>query len=242
MHREYQSWFSPALGRDMEILVFGHSGARMIVFPTRNGRFFDYENWRLVEAIRAKIEGGYIQLFCVDSLDSEALYADWAEPRGRIQRYLDYQRYIIEEVLPFSRKRNPQPFMIAHGCSFGAFHAINVSFRYPHFFGKVVAFSGRYDVTSQVDDFRDLLDGYIDEDVYLNNPAHYLPNLEEPTYLEHLRRMEIVITIGAEDPFRENNEWFSAQLAEKGIPHQLHLWEGRAHRARYWREMLQHYV
>jgi esterase/lipase superfamily enzyme len=38
MHREHHRWFSPALGREMELLVFGHSGARVIVFPTSQGR------------------------------------------------------------------------------------------------------------------------------------------------------------------------------------------------------------
>jgi esterase/lipase superfamily enzyme len=45
--REYHKWFSPSLGRDMELLVFGHTGARVLVFPTREGRFYDYENWDL---------------------------------------------------------------------------------------------------------------------------------------------------------------------------------------------------
>src|SRR5689334_13567245 len=32
MHREYHRWYSPVLGRDMEMLVFGHAGARMLAF------------------------------------------------------------------------------------------------------------------------------------------------------------------------------------------------------------------
>ena len=39
MHREYQRWFSRTLGRDMEMLVFGHSGRPVIVFPTSMGTF-----------------------------------------------------------------------------------------------------------------------------------------------------------------------------------------------------------
>jgi esterase/lipase superfamily enzyme len=59
----------------MELLVFGHGGARVIVFPTREGRFFDYENFGLVASLSHRIEAGRIQLFCVDSVDSESLYA-----------------------------------------------------------------------------------------------------------------------------------------------------------------------
>jgi esterase/lipase superfamily enzyme len=35
----------------MELLIFGHAGAKVLVFPTRQGRFFDYENWGLVDAL-----------------------------------------------------------------------------------------------------------------------------------------------------------------------------------------------
>src|ERR1700761_2771380 len=34
MNREYHKWWSQRLGRDMELLVFGHSGVPAIVFPT----------------------------------------------------------------------------------------------------------------------------------------------------------------------------------------------------------------
>ncbi len=44
MNREYHKWYSNALRRDMELLVFGHSGVPLLVFPTSMGRFFDYES------------------------------------------------------------------------------------------------------------------------------------------------------------------------------------------------------
>ena len=34
MNREFHRWYSPSLGRDMDLLVFGHAGARAIVYPT----------------------------------------------------------------------------------------------------------------------------------------------------------------------------------------------------------------
>ncbi|MBC8077315.1 MAG: esterase, partial [Chloroflexales bacterium] len=39
MHRSYHAWHSPALGRTMELLVFGHGGTPVLVFPTSRGRF-----------------------------------------------------------------------------------------------------------------------------------------------------------------------------------------------------------
>ena len=52
MNREYHKWHSPALGRDMELLVFGHAGTPYLVFPTSMGRFFDYENRGMIDAVR----------------------------------------------------------------------------------------------------------------------------------------------------------------------------------------------
>lgn len=224
------------------MLVFGHAGARVVVFPTRDGRFFDYENWRMVGAIAEKIEAGHLQLFCVDSNDRDSLYADWMRPADRMRRHLDYERYILDEVLPFSEERNANPFVIAHGCSLGAYHAVNMAFRHPDRFGKIVALSGRYDLTLSVGSFRGLFDGYTDDLIYFNNPSHYIPQIEDEALLAQLRRLDITIAIGAEDAFLPNNRAFSDALWQKGIWHQFAVWDGEAHRPRYWRQMVTIYL
>lgn len=221
----------------MELLVFGQRGARMLVFPTRGGRFYDYEDWGQVDAIRDKIAAGWLQLFCVDSIDAESFYCGWRHPRDRIRRHLQYEAYLIHEVLPFTRQLNDNMFMITHGCSMGAYHALNFALRHPHLVGKVAAFSGRYDLTQPVAEFGDLFDGHYDELIYFNTPCHFLPNLHDSTILSHLRRMEITITIGADDPFYANNRHLSTILQQRNIPHDLHVWDGRAHKPRHWRKM-----
>ena len=242
MNREYHKWWSPRLNRDMELLVFGHAGAKVLVFPTRGGRFHEYEDMRMTEVLRAKLEAGHIQLFCVDSVDSESFYCWWAHPSGRIQRHQQYEAYVIDEVLPFMDEKNPHECTISHGCSLGAFHAANIAFRHPHLFKKLVAFSGRYDLTMTVEHFSDLLDNYYDEAVYFNTPTHFLSQLDSPEILEHLRAMDIVLIIGEEDPFRENNEHLSQILHEKGISHHFQYWSERAHQGHYWRQMAPHFV
>ncbi|MGF1644978.1 MAG: hypothetical protein ACFCUJ_15175 [Thiotrichales bacterium] len=72
--------------------------------------------------------------------------------------------------------------------------------------------------------------------------SHFLPNLNCGWRLEHLRHMDIVLVIGDQDPFLGNNEHLSAVLREKGVDHQLHVWEGRAHRGYYWRRMAPIYL
>jgi esterase/lipase superfamily enzyme len=241
MNREYHRWFSPRLYRDMELLIFGHAGARVLVFPTREGRFYDYENWHLVAALGERIEQGHLQLFCVDSLDSEALYCRHIQPACRMARHKQYEAYILEEVLPLMHSRGTGP-LVAHGCSIGAYHAVNLAFRNPHIFDRVLALSGRYDLTRPMGPFVDLFDGYYDADVYFHTPNHYIPNLADPWILDHLRRMDITFVIGEHDPFYPSNLELSQALWSKGVRNRLVVWDQEAHKARYWRDMVRQHL
>jgi esterase/lipase superfamily enzyme len=240
--RQYHKWFSHNLGREMELLVFGHSGAKVLVFPTREGRFFDYENWGMVEALRHSIDRGQIRLFCVDGVDSESLYCRHVAPAARVGRHCQYERYILEEVVPLMQAENGAPALIAHGCSIGAYHAMNLALRHPALFCKVVALSGRYDLTRAFGPFEDLFGGHYDQTIYFHTPNHFLPNLTDPRFLDPLRRMEITLAVGEHDPFHESNRVLSQALANKDVPHRFAVWPGEAHRARYWREMVPHYL
>lgn len=242
MNREYHKCMSRHLRQEMELLVFGHAGARVVVFPTRSGRFYDYENWCMVEALRPKIEQGWLQLFCVDSVDSQSFYRADCHPSQRIHRHLEYERYLLDEVLPFTITLNSSPYLIVHGCSMGAYHAVNFAFRHPQLVRKVVALSGRYDLTQEIGDFRDLFDAYYDEDIYFNMPCHYMSNLRDETILAQLRAMEIILSVGDSDPFVANNQRLSDSLNSLHIPHTLSYWSGRAHKPKYWRAMVDRYL
>ncbi|MBK8047504.1 MAG: esterase family protein [Anaerolineales bacterium] len=234
MNREYHKWYSPRLHRDMELLVFGHGGARVIVFPTRAGRFFDYENFGIIEGVRQKIDQGWVQLFCVDSIDAESFYCRAAPPAHRIRRHVDYDAYLLYEVIPFTHSMNRNSCLIVHGCSMGAFHAVNFAFRHPDIVTKVLACSGRYDLTAPIGDFCDLLDGYYDDLVYFNTPLHFVPSIRDEALLHALRRIEIHLAVGYQDPFHVSNVAFSERLHRLSIMHQLHVWHGRAHKPDAW--------
>jgi esterase/lipase superfamily enzyme len=226
----------------MELLVFGHAGAKVLVFPTRDGSFHEYEDLGLVEALRGKIDAGDLQLYCVDSVDWESLYCQSRHPSERIERHNQFEAYILREVLPLTATKNPHPCIIAHGCSLGAYHAADIALRHPHLFRKLVAFSGRFDLTFGVEVFSDLFDAYYDDQIYHHTPSHFLPNLECPWRLGHLRRMDIMLVIGREDPFLDNNRHLSNVLRTKGVPHTLVEWDGRAHRGHHWRHMAPIYL
>src|ERR1043166_9136996 len=81
MHREYHRWFSPSLGRDMELLIFGHAGARVLVFPTSFARFHEWEDRGLIHgALGEHIRRGWLQVYCVDTVDGESWYARHRHP------------------------------------------------------------------------------------------------------------------------------------------------------------------
>jgi esterase/lipase superfamily enzyme len=242
MKREYHKWYSPNLEKDMELLIFGHSGAKVLFFPPRMGRFFDYENWRIVAALEDKISKGDLQLFCVDSVDLESFYNSFSHPGYRIYRHIQYEKYVLTEVLPLANLINPNPNIISAGCSLGAYHAVNVAMRHPHLFCKVVGMSGRYDLTQSKGYFPDLLSGYHNDFVYFNMPNQYLKNVEDPVLIQQLNDMDIVLAIGQEDTFLDSNYKLCGILEEKRIKYQLNVWDDEAHKPKHWRKMVQLYL
>jgi esterase/lipase superfamily enzyme len=146
MNREYHKWWSWRLDRDMELLVFGHGGVPIVVFPSSQGRFFEFEDRGLIGAVAHKIDSGEIQLYCLDSVDAESWYNRDVPPRWRIARHVQYENYIMEEVLPFIRLRNFDPHLVSVGCSFGGYHAVNVALRHPDRFTGFLSMSGAFDL------------------------------------------------------------------------------------------------
>jgi esterase/lipase superfamily enzyme len=237
MNREYHQWYSSSLGRGMELLVFGHAGAPVIVFPTSMGRFYQYEDSEMVEALRDRLDNGWLQLFCIDSVDNESWYNNHVSPSERISRHLAYDRYVTEEVLPFIRNKNQNNFIITTGCSFGAFQSINYGFRHPEIVRKIVAQSGRYNVHTY-------LDGFVNNDVYYNVPVDYIGGLGEGDLANRLRSQEIFLIAGEWDVpvcLYETRQ-LAGILELKGIPHRLDIWGGYDHDWPAWRTQIRNYL
>ena len=235
MHREHQRWHSPSLDGDMDLLVFGHAGARAIIFPTSMGRFHDWEDRGMVGVLGDQIEQGWLQLYCVDTVDGESWYATGSHPADRARRHLAYDRYLRTEVLPFSANRNPNPYLITAGASFGAYHAVTFALRHPHLVGRAIGLSGLYDV-------KRFAAGYFDDDVYFSSPADFIPGEHDPARLAALRRLDLILAIGRDDPSCPSNEDLSAKLWAKAIPHRLRIWDGWAHDWPWWERMIRLYI
>lgn len=240
--RSEHRWFSPHLRREMNVVVFGKSGRRVLVFPTYRGTQRQYEEMGAVEVLRGRLENGALQLLCLESLDTETWYNRAISPRERVLRHVSFENYVLREVLPFSLNANAHPAVTAHGCSLGAFHAVNIALRHPECFTQVLALGGRYDLTKSFFRMPDLLDGYYDEDVYFNTPCHFMANLQDPILLEQIRKLDITIVIGEKDEFRSNNCDLSRILWNKGVWHALRVWNGYSHGAQNWCDMVRVYL
>lgn len=236
MNREYYKRQSSWLGREMELLVFGHAGLPVVVFPTSCGRFFEFEDRGMISAVEGKIEAGQLQFFCVDSVDSESWYNRGVHPRMRIARHMRYEDYVLSEVVPLVREANLHTRLVALGVSLGGYHAANIALRHPEIFTGMVSLSGAFDLSG-------FLDGYYDEDCYYNLPTHYLPNMTDRWFLDCYARNTFVLATGWDDHCLGQNQNLDRIMNEKGIAHQLHVWDAEnAHDWPTWQRMMQQYL
>jgi esterase/lipase superfamily enzyme len=210
----------------MELLVFGHGGMPIVVFPTSMGRFFDYENRHMISVIGDQYENGQVQAFCVDSVDAESWYNKSVHPALRAARHVQYDQYLLNELLPFVRSRNSSPELAVTGCSFGGYHSVNFALKHPQLVTQCVSMGGAFDI-------HQFLNGYYDDNCYFNCPPDFLPNLQDPA----VNHIKFVLATGEHDICRAENERLSGIMASKGIAHTLDIWGGADHDWPWWEKM-----
>jgi esterase/lipase superfamily enzyme len=238
---EYHKWWSPSLNQDMELKVYGYYGKPVLVFPAQSGRFYDFENFGMIQAIAPFIEEGRIKVFTVDGIDDQT-WANWdAHPADRAFRHMDYDHYVTGEVAPFVDQHcnHSGQKILTTGVSMGGYHSANFFFRHPDIFDAVIAISGIYDLQMFVGD-------YSDENVYLNSPLAYLSNLEDPWYLDQFRNSKIIITAGQgawEEDMLQETLALKSVLEAKNIPAWVDIWGNDVnHDWPWWRKMLPYFL
>lgn len=195
MKIEYYKEYSHELNRDMEFKVFGHAGKPCLVFPPQNGRFYDYENFGMIEAAQEYIDAGKLQMFCCDSIDEETWSNEQGDPRERIELHERWFNYIINEFVPRMYELCDYPDkeekgLMVTGCSMGAYHSMNAFLRRPDIFDTIIAQSGIYEASYFFHDYHDEL-------TYRNSPVNSLPHLDlNHPYLDFYRNAEIILSCG----------------------------------------------
>ncbi|MEI7705550.1 MAG: alpha/beta hydrolase-fold protein [Deltaproteobacteria bacterium] len=239
MQREKHRWASPALGQEMEIEIYGHAGRPVLAFPSQDGRMGDFAGFGMVEVCADFIENGRMRLVALDGIDWQSWTNHAIPPPERARRHIDYDRHVMDEVVPFVRKATGRDTMWVTGCSMGAFHASNFFFRRPDVFDGVIGLSGLYSA-------RSFVDGAWDEAIYFNSPLEYLPGLADPAYLERYRRAKIAFAVGQgnwEHDCLADTRALEAILRDKGIPAWFDYWGlDVAHDWPWWRKMLPYFL
>lgn len=232
MNREYHKWFSPNLGKEMELLLFGAGGHPVIAFPTSMGRFYQNEDFSLIGTLSDRLESGMLQIMCVDSIDAESWYNRGAPLSERARRHNQYEQYLIQEALPFFRQVNGavEGDLAVTGASFGAYHSVNFAFKHPDLVHRVVAMSGAFSLHF-------LLGSHFDSEAYFNSPIDYLPGLNDDWYLSRMRKQNIVLAVGSEDICLASTQQLSDILWSKSIPNYLDVWQGAWHDWPWWKMM-----
>lgn len=245
METMYTKWFSPALGREMEMKAYGHAGRPVLFIPCQDGRFFDFENFHMTDAWAPWIESGRAMVFSIDTMDRETWSDKAGDPHERIRRHEQWMAYITQEVVPEIRRvvneRNGwdgYPGIIAFGCSLGATHAANLFFRFPELFDGMLALSGIYTASYGFGDS-------MDELVYQNSPVDYLAGMPaDHPYIERYNRNRGIICVGHgawEIPW--STERVRAICQEKGINIWVDHWgTDCAHDWDWWYKQVSYFV
>ena len=242
--RYFKHW-SSHLNREMEFKVYGHAGKPVLFIPCQSGRFFDFENFKMLDHWAPFIESGSCTVYAADCIDDEAWAAIGADNRWRIENHENWFRYITLELVPYikhlSGERNGfDQGILTFGCSMGAMHAANLYYRRPDLFDSVFAISGLYDS-------QDFFGGYMDNLVYNNCPVNYLANMPaDHPYIALYNRQKSLIVVGQGDwegPLLESTRRLDTVCAQKGIHTRFEYWGyDVAHDWPWWFKMVAHYV
>ena len=241
MGRVVDLW-SPAIGAAGTVVVHGHWGAPVLVFPSENGRADDFAANGMVDAVRDLVDGGRVKLYCVGSHDG-ASWSNRSIPlEERARRHGAYESWILDQVVPFVHDDcGPLP-VLTTGASMGAFHAANFALRRADLFPRALCLSGNYDPSTW--------HGWGDQGdaLYFQNPTAYVPNLNGD-HLEWLRRQVHLVLVCGQGMWEDttgalrSTTALAGLLAEKGISHEFDVWgHDVAHDWPWWRRQLAHHL
>lgn len=238
MKTNYVKKYSKSLGRDMEYKVYGDKGKGVLVFPSQDGRFYDYQDFDMVASLSQHIDAGRIHLICVDSIDRET----WSDINGdehyRISLHEKWYHYIVDELIPQVKK--PKETLIVTGCSMGGFHAANFFFRRPDLFDTLLSLSGLYHAGFFFPNYHDSL-------VYDNSPLDFLRNMpQDHPYIKMYQQKDIILCVGQgnwEEELLDSTRRMDALLKEKNIPAWVDYWGyDVSHDWQWWRKQVVYFM
>jgi len=242
MRRDVVELASPELGWAPRVLVHGSYGRPVVVFPSSEGRAEDYESNGMVEAVRPLLEAGRVKLYCIDSWDGGSWYRSDLELEDRAQLHEAYERWVVQGVVPFiDDDCGGRQEMLTTGCSFGAFHAVNIACRRADLFPLAIGLSGVYDLS-------DMGWGRRGNAFYFNNPMDHVSGLHGD-HLGWLRsQLSLVLVVGQgqwEDTTGalDSTRAFGGLCVSKGLRVETDIWgHDVIHDWPAWRAQIAHHL
>jgi len=241
MKRDYLTYYSNYLNRDMHTLVYGHTGVPLIAFPCQDGMCDNWEGFQMPETLSDYIESGRIQVFVVDTVDTES-WSDFGGDKGhRAWMQENYYHYIVDEAVPFFRSYNGTGELpIVTGFSMGANHAAIVFFRRPELFGGMLSLSGVY---SAQHFFGDWMNGTL----YDNSPIDFLENMSpDHPFINIYNSRPIIFCVGQgawEDQGISTLRRFEYNMNSKGIHAWVDYWGYDCnHDWPWWRKQIRYFL
>ena len=134
-------------------------------------------------------------------------------PRERIERYLQWERSLLHEMVPFAKHVTGHDTFGVTGCSFGAYHAFTMALRHPDVFTSCITMGGAFDL-------KRFLDGYYDDDAYLLSPPDFLPGLGDGWFLDRFRQQQMGAGHGRSGHLPRRHRTGRRLLGRKGHPAQ----------------------
>jgi esterase/lipase superfamily enzyme len=239
LKKEITSWFSPALQKEMPIAIYGDYGFALLLIPTAAADYLEYERFQLIESLAPFIKGGKVKVFSINSINNESWMNKNMLGEHKAIRQNQFNEYVHNEVIPFIKNNtSTETPIITCGASFGALHSMNLFLKRPDLINGVIAMSGVYNLMEYTD-------GFYDEQVYFNSPAHYIPNLSDHTILQQIRLSKHIHLLSGSGSHEDPNaaKSFASLLYNKGIVYELDVWgTDWKHDWPTWRAMLPVYL
>ena len=219
------------LGQDLEFYWYGDRGRLLVMFPTSAGRHNEVVDFKLVASVEDKIDRGELQVCCLDSINRDSWADDDLSSPEKLRRHDLYDRFLHEEFFPYASARSGCADPIVYGASLGGWQAATFAARHPESVGRVIAFSGFFDI-------RQLIEDWWNEACYFYSPADFVSNMDGDL-VSRMSEVGWVIATGEEDMLVDQTRNFSQVLRQKGIPVHEEVWPGVfGHDWPYWREHL----
>lgn len=226
------------------VIAYGEWGRPVLVFASDSGRAEDFANNGLLSAVAGLVDEGRTKIYCIDSFEGGSWRRGDLPLELRAREHQRFEDVVVNDVVPFivddcGGRRD----VLVTGCSFGAYHAANVSLKHAHLFPEAICLSGAYDMSKM---------GWGDrgDTFYFNNPVDYVANLEGD-HLDWLRGHVHLTLVAGRGPFEDDSASgalsstlrLAELLAAKEIPHELDLWgHDSAHDWPWWQRQLAYHL